>query len=106
MSPSKSWAVLACLPAASAIALYLSNSRQFRWLLRCGLYRPSWVGYASVGAYVLLLFAFAATMTFATEAAANRNFHPFKRFGWTLAILVGAPLALPLYWALYLRAPH
>jgi len=103
MQISSSWALLVPWPAIATAALYTATNSRVRWVVRCQYHSPHLIGYATVATCVLALFAFAATMTFATEAAGNPEFHPLKRFGWVLAIVVGSPLTLPLYWALHIR---
>jgi hypothetical protein len=61
------------------------------------------IDYATGAAYVLALVAFVATLMFVAEATRNPNIHPLKRLAWTLAIVVGSPFALPLYWAWHIR---
>ena len=56
-----------------------------------------------MSAMVVALFAFAATLTIATEAAGDRSRHPLQRFGWVLLIVLFAPIAAPVYWERYLR---
>jgi hypothetical protein len=71
--------------------------------MACTVYRPKWIGPLRVAALVLALFALAATLTIATEAAGDRARHPLQRFGWVLLIVLFAPVAAPVYWARYLR---
>ena len=103
MGYSRSWAMLALTPASSVAALFLTSNTQVRWIVRCDYGFPHLMGYATVGACIFALFALAATLTFATEAAGNRDFHPLERALWAFALVIASPLALPLYWALYLR---
>lgn len=103
MSISTSWGLLALWPALAATALYVTTNERVRWVVRCQYHYPHLIGYATVAACVLVLFAFAATLTFATEAAGNRAFHPLKRFAWVLAIVLAPPITLPLYWVRHIR---
>ncbi len=103
MRYSRSWAILAAAPALSVAALFLTTNDRIRWLFRCNYGLPHLMGYATVGACIFALFALAATLTFATEAAGNDDFHPLARAAWAFALIGASPLTLPLYWALYLR---
>lgn len=103
MSISRSWALVAPWPALAAIVMYVTSNARVRWLLRCQYHRPNLLGYTTLAAGVLVLFAFVATMMFASEAARNPELHPAKRVVWLLAIVIGSPLTVPLYWALHIQ---
>lgn len=105
MTPSRSWGLLSALPGLSIAALWLTTNQAFRWQLKCTFQHASWIGPLTVAACALALFAFAATLTFATEAAGNRAFSPLTRFGWVMLLIAASPLSLPLYWSLHLRSP-
>ncbi len=95
--------MLALLPALSVPVLWIAQYEHASWLTRARDHLPHIVAYVSLAAALLVLFALAATFTFATAAAQNAELHPLKRMAWVIALLMVGPLSAPLYWALYLR---
>ena len=74
MSISTSWGLLAPWPALAAAALYVTTNERIRWVVRCQYQYPHLIGYATVAACLLVLFAFAATLTLRLRPPAIAHF--------------------------------
>ena len=105
LSPSKSWGIVAALPALAVTVVWLQLNQRVRIFFRCNYRLPHWLDFV-VGPWLLLAVVavgMAALLTIATEAARHPHHGPVRRLFWVFALLVAGPVAAPLYWALHLR---
>jgi hypothetical protein len=49
----------------------------------------------------VILMSFALGMFYVPYAVANRHLRPFTKAVWTTLLILFAPLAMPLYWIVF-----
>ncbi|HEY2406397.1 MAG TPA: hypothetical protein VGI10_10365 [Polyangiaceae bacterium] len=103
MKASRTWRLLAVSPVLAAPLWWFAFDPKVSWKMH-NVYRVGlWDRVAHPLAVVVGLFALAATLTFATDAAQNPALPAGRRFILVVWMIVAAPLAVPLYWAVFVR---
>ena len=105
MGAARSWALLAVTGPLLIASLGFVTSALGRRLLFDVVYCRWGVGTGtqSLVALGVGVVAFAIALTFATDALQRQSLSVPARLAWCFGLIFGGVLAMPLYWALYLR---
>lgn len=105
MGAARSWAVMAVAGPTLSASLFLAMSGPGRHFL-FDVVHCAWgigTGLQSLVALGVGVVALAIALTFATDALRRQSLSVPARVLWSLGLLFGGVLTMPLYWALYLR---